>query len=816
MKKLLSLLFVMIIALSVVGCNSILPNGNSGNNASTDEFDTNKVTLASAYGKAQSLGFEGTLEEFVELISGKDGVDGNDGIDGKDGVGITSVLIDNNGDLLVILSDGNTVNCGKVKGSDGKDGVDGADGKTPYIEDGYWYIDGMNTGVKAEGTNGITPTIEVNDEGFWVINGVKTEHKAIGVDGTNGKDGIDGINGTNGADGKTPTFKVENGELKVSYDNGLTWSSLGYIQGKDGENGTNGTDGTNGIDGKTPYIQDGYWYIDGTNTGVKAEGVDGTNGVNGVGIKEITVNEDGKLVITLTDGTVLDPIEIPTGAGHKHDFGEWIDYRGNANVSCENRLFYHICKECKALEWQSGSYESHDFDTVTTEPTCVSEGYDTNTCSVCGFIEITNQKGTVDHEYEAEYSYNNSFHWYDCKNCETTTAYGEHTTDDSGYCTVCDNPAGATVGILYDLSADGTYAMVIGYSGNATRIVIADTYNGVPVTSIYREAFYQNSNITSVVIPDSVTTIGDSAFRGCTGFTDIKIGKCVTSIGNYTFADCSNLTTITIPNSLTSIGEGAFVYCKKVTSVNISDLLAWCNISFANAGSSPLYSGNTKINLYLSGNLIIDLVIPVGVNSIPSYAFYRQSSITSLTISDSVTTVGASAFENCSSLSSIVNHGIITSIGLSAFENCNSSLYTEYEYGKYVCLGDNPHALLVKLSNKNFESYTINEDTKLIGPAVFLGCNRLTTITIPDSVISIGDQAFQGCISLTSATITDSITSIGKRAFYGCKNLTNIKYKGTETKWQAISKGDEWNVYHRDVATTVKIPYTLTYNYTED
>ena len=169
-------------------------------------------------------------------------------------------------------------------------GQSAIDGKTPYIQDGYWHIDGVNTGVKAEGINGEngasgadgkTPYIQ---DGYWYIDGVNTQVRAEGIDGTNG---------TDGASGKTPYIQ----------------DGYWYIDGvntqvkAEGVDGTNGTDGT---DGKTPYIQDGYWYIDGVNTQVKAEGIDGTNGANGVGISKIEKTGTAGLVdtyeITYTDG----------------------------------------------------------------------------------------------------------------------------------------------------------------------------------------------------------------------------------------------------------------------------------------------------------------------------------------------------------------------------------------------------------------------------------------------------------------------------------------------------------------------------------
>jgi hypothetical protein len=126
----------------------------------------------------------------------------------------------------------------------------------------------------------------------------------------------------------------------------------------------------------------------------------------------------------------------------------------------------------------------------------------------------------------------------------------------------------------------------------------------------------------------------------------------VTSISDRAFAICSGLTVITIPNCVTSIGKEVFWGCTSLTAVNITDIAAWCNISFANAkdsfynyiSSNPLYYAH---HLYLDGEEIKDLVIPDGLNSIRDKTFYSCSSITSVTIPNSVSSIGAAAFSNC-------------------------------------------------------------------------------------------------------------------------------------------------------------------------
>jgi len=102
----------------------------------------------------------------------------------------------------------------------------------------------------------------------------------------------------------------------------------------------------------------------------------------------------------------------------------------------------------------------------------------------------------------------------------------------------------------------------------------------------------------------------------------------------------------------------------------------------------------------------------------------------------------------------------------------------------------------------------IGDSVTSIGDSAFEYCTRLTSVVIGDSVTSIGDYAFYYCTRLTSVVIPDSVTSIGKSAFYNCRSLKSIKYRGTQSQWNAISKGSGWN------ASTGS--YTITYNYKGD
>ena len=220
-------------------------------------------------------------------------------------------------------------------------------------------------------------------------------------------------------------------------------------------------------------------------------------------------------------------------------------------------------------------------------------------------------------------------------------------------------------------------------------------------------------------------------------------GVPVKSISDHAFYGCTSLESITIPEGVTSIGEYAFFGCTSLASINL----------------------------------------PESIESIGTYAFYDCTSLTGINIPEGVTSIGGSAFSGCTSLASINCPESIESIGSYAFEGCNiDSLLSEYECGKYFGPQSNPYAVLIGLTNRNMNTYTIHEDAKIIAGGAFSGCQNLSKVNFGYGKISIGDHAFANCNNLVSISIDNGVKSIGNYAFLNCTSLTYVKFgQGVES-----------------------------------
>lgn len=361
----------------------------------------------------------------------------------------------------------------------------------------------------------------------------------------------------------------------------------------------------------------------------------------------------------------------------------------------------------------------------------------------------------------------------------------------------------------YTLREDGT-AEITKYTGEASEIEVPAELDGYLVTRIGENAFSfsvdENKTITSITLPESVTSIEEDAFLWCKSLPSITLPESITSIEGNPFTKCNdiqfdispdhpylevidgalfskpdkrliccpgrmenyvvpegttciaeeaffgseNLKSVTLPESVTSIGDSAFYGCYGLTDINLpKSLTSIGDLAFSDCDS--LENINLPESLTSIGNSafsdcdsVTSIIIPEGMTSVADYAFSRCFNLTDITLPESITSIGEFSFAKCDPVEIILPEGLV-SIGKRAFVEC-----------------------------ENLEKINLPESLTSIGEKAFLDCNSLDSIFLPKSMTSIGEEAFSDCDSLTITVQRDSYA-----AEY-CKE-NDLKYTFTDT-----------------------------------
>jgi len=512
--------------------------------------------------------------------------------------------------------------------------------------------------------------------------------------------------------------------------------------------------------------------------------------INVLSLEEPTCERSGRKVLSCACGeqSVLELMP----KGHEEVFAPGVE----ATCTKEGISDSAFCSACGMVLKPATPIPmiSHEEEMIEGKaPTCTEEGVcDGKKCTVCG--EITEPMvpipalGHTEAVWEGKAATCTETGWTNGKICDVCgeilaereeTPKTEHTEvgnpgyaatkyenglTDGIYCLVCQEEivlreviyAYGSQGLAYEVNDDGTCTVTGIGTCTDTELVIPAYIDGRKVTAVGEDAFYNNTEITSVDVREGISEIGYGSFRLCsnlktvtlcegvTNIDEIAFFKCtslegmvlpdgVTNIGRDAFSNCENMVSVTIPKSVNTVGDSAFNNCKDLRNLYITDVDAWCGIDFVGRYSNPMYYAT---RLYINGEETTEITISESVKNIDDYAFMACNSLTAVHITS------MEAWCNIE------------------FEGAYSN---PLQYAKNLYLG-----------GELVTEVIIPENITNIGNYTFEGGSGITNIVLHERVESIGSAAFSGCSGLTSIVIPTGVKSVASGAFSGCSGLNGV------------------------------------------
>ena len=417
-------------------------------------------------------------------------------------------------------------------------------------------------------------------------------------------------------------------------------------------------------------------------------------------------------------------------------------------------------------------------------------------------------------EYDVKGIGDNAFN--NCENLKSVTIGNSVVSIGENAFNGCSNLESITINSDADFSNAGLY-----FTQNGIRYHVLNK-DEVEIVPVYFEqndensyTYVSNSWSGDLVIPDTITIgnnyavkiIGRLAFAGCAGLTSVTIPNTVTSIDDEAFSSCIDLKSATLGNSVETIGNSAFNGCKNLETVNMGN-------SVKNIGNDAFRATNIK-----------DINIPSSVTNIGGWAFAECHNLETIDIPSSVETIGETAFQSCDNIktltyntdalniNSISKSNLETVVIGDAITSIPDDAYFDCENLKSVTIGKSVESIGSRaFQNTGLESVAIPESVTSISSYAFNNCDGLTSVTIPESVETVGDYAFANCDNLSELTYNPETTTIGENAFLGTK--VNLQQGNEEEEYVLRYEIRDGAVivsgYNSNIPENLTIPSTVT------
>ncbi len=316
---------------------------------------------------------------------------------------------------------------------------------------------------------------------------------------------------------------------------------------------------------------------------------------------------------------------------------------------------------------------------------------------------------------------------------------------------------------------------------------------------IVGEALSGCKNLTEIVIPDTVKTIGDGAFSGCVGLSSVVIPKNVTKVGNSLFYSCDNLQKVEFEGNISAVGKNTFYDCVKLTDVKLPDTVTVIDeAAFRECDS------------------LEKIVLPDGIETIGAQAFGWCRNLSEINIPESLTSIGRNAFvntklktlnipQNVEFIDKLAFSGIETLESITVDENSNhfasidNKVLVSKDMTKVVLYAAKAEGALFAIPDavttidedafsytENLEKITIPDSVTEYGSYMFRNSKNLKSVALGSGITRLGTYFMENCESLEKLYLSDSVKDISFMALYGCTNLKDIYYGGTEEEWSEI------------------------------